>query len=174
MIFGIKNCDFCNEKDIKDYNQYKIKLEIIRTKLHSRYQSCIALGIVIWLIATGTANNEEFSDWVSFASTIASIILSVVAIIMSISGESQMNTIRDRMEEAVQEMDQVLKSIEKENATSLENTKELRDAIIRLDAKIAGMPDEVIEKMQNKFNISTNDNQEVESIEIGWVNNNGK
>ena len=167
-MFGIGNRNSC-----KDYGVQDLKIENARIKIHAKYIAFISLGIVVWMMATGTANTEDFSDTLSFASTIASIILSVIAIIMSISGEAQTNTIRDRMEEAVREMDQVLKSIEKENKTSFENTKELKDAISELDYKIANMPDIVIEKMEKRFNVSIN-KEESGDVKVGWVNNSGK
>ena len=68
----------------KDQNEYELKLRCMKAKIHSIYIASIAAGIVIWALATGQANSEEFSSWISFASTITSIILSVIAIFMSI------------------------------------------------------------------------------------------
>ena len=78
MMFGVCREENKGSCPCKDYNEYEIKLKCAKTKLHSRYIAFIAMGIVIWMLATGDANSPEFSDWISFASTIASIILSVI------------------------------------------------------------------------------------------------
>ena len=78
-------CGKKNDCSCKDYNEFEIKLKCAKAKLHSRYIVCISIGILVWLVATGEANTKEFSSWISFASTVASIILSVIAIIMSIT-----------------------------------------------------------------------------------------
>lgn len=67
-----------------DFDKYELKLKYAKLKLHCVYFIAIAIGIIVWMLATGKANTEEFSSWISFASTIASIILSVIAIILSI------------------------------------------------------------------------------------------
>lgn len=172
-MFGVKDNNSHKDDDIQNLNKYKLKLEEMRTKLHCKYIVSISLGVVVWLVATGTANNSEFSSWVSFSGTITSIILSVIAIFMSISGESKMNSIRDKMDDAVEELDIVVKSLEKENETSVGSSKELQEAIRELDRKIAGMPDTMIQKMESKFGVSKH-NQTVEDITLGWVNKNEK
>lgn len=98
---GLKWCPSKKESNCpcENYNEYEIKLKCAKTKLHSRYIAFIAIGIVIWLLATGEANSSEFAEWISFSSTIASIILSVIAIIMSITGENKTEAMRNQMEE---------------------------------------------------------------------------
>ena len=87
-----------------DYKEYELKLKCMRTKLHSKYIAFISIAIVIWIVATGEANTEQFSEWISFASTITSIILSVIAIILSITGEGKTDVVRDKIEEAVKKI----------------------------------------------------------------------
>lgn len=172
-MFSIKNCISDKDDDIHELNKFKFKMENERIKIHAKYISFISLAIVVWMIATGTANNTEFSTQLEFASTITSIILSVIAIFMSISGESKMDSIMYQMEDAVEELDKIVKNLEKENESSVESSRDLQESIRELDKKIAGMPDRVIEKMENKFGIS-NQSQTVDGIKIGWVSNNGK
>ena len=56
----------------------------------------IGIGFMIFALVTKTSDNDIFVNQVSFASTITSIILSVVAIWMSISGERTTNEIRTK------------------------------------------------------------------------------
>lgn len=130
---------WCREKQecaCKDYTEFEIKLKCAKAKLHSRYIACISIGIAVWLIATGAADTEEFASWISFASTVASIILSVIAIIMSITGENKTNTMRDKMEEASRKIEKASEAIEKANIASKENIEDLKDNINLLEKKI--------------------------------------
>lgn len=124
------------EYTCKDNAEFEIRLEYEKTKLHSKYIACISIGIVVWLVATGKANTEEFSSWISFASTVASIILSVIAIIMSITGESKTNTMRDKMEEASRKIEKASEAIEKANDANKENIEDLKENINLLEKKI--------------------------------------
>jgi hypothetical protein len=42
----LKKCSLRKESDCpcEDYNEYEVKLKCVKTKLHSRYISCIAAG----------------------------------------------------------------------------------------------------------------------------------
>lgn len=120
----------------KDYNDFEIRLKCLKTQLHSRYILCISLGIVVWMLASGDANNPEFSSWISFASTVASIILSVVAIIMSITGEAKTEAIRNQMEDATHRLDEAVKNITLANA-------DINTSIVHLQEKIDSMSEKV-------------------------------
>lgn len=146
--------DLCKRKQecpCKDYNKYEIKLKCAKTKLHSRYIACISTGIVVWLVATGKANTEEFSSWISFASTVASIILSVIAIIMSITGENKTDAMKNQMEETAQKLEVTANAIEDANKDNQGNIKELKENILLLQAKIEslqGKTDEYFSKYE--------------------------
>lgn len=145
---AIKFCNKESECKCNDYNEYEMKLSCMKTKLHSRYIGCIAFGIVVWTLATGEANNAEFSSWISFASTITSIILSVIAIFMSISGENKTNTMRDKMEEASQRIEKTAKDIEASNRESAKNIDELRKEMDDLKLILENIPDKTAKKME--------------------------
>lgn len=133
-MFGIKRCYECKEKTEEEkFNVYKVKREIDRVKLHAKYISCISVGIVIWLIATGNAENPEFSGWISFASTVTSIILSVIAIILSITGESKTEAIKNDLSETARKIDEVA---DKMNVEMLEANQGIKELITQLDEKI--------------------------------------
>ena len=163
-----KNCP------CKDQNEYELKIKCMKTKLHSIYIACIATGIVIWSLATGKANNAEFSSWISFASTITSIILSVIAIFMSISGESKTDSMRDKMEEASKKLEKTANDIEAANKESIKNLDELKREMDELKVVLVGIPGETAQRIQTAlFGV-----EEVNSINIkngkGWLNSNGK
>lgn len=129
----------------KNYDEYELKLKCMRTKLHCRYIACIATGIVIWLITTGTSSNEKFPELISFASTITSIILSVIAIIMSITGESKTDAMRNQMERTTKKLEDTVDIVENANRENVGNIKELKENIKILEKKIENMPGMVTE-----------------------------
>ena len=63
-------------------------------------------------IVLATSNQDEFVNQVSFASTITSIILSVIAIWMSISGERSTNDIRMNIAESTERLSGTTNQIE--------------------------------------------------------------
>lgn len=92
------------------------------------------LLIIVWLITA--VKDENFVSHFSFASTVASIILSVLAIFMSFIGESKTQIIRDKIENETKEimlitnrfeeyMDGVLGKIDK----IIKNTDKIQAAI---------------------------------------------
>ncbi|MCI8798062.1 MAG: hypothetical protein HFG89_14710 [Dorea sp.] len=141
--FSKKNSD-C---PCKDYNEYELRLKCMKTKLHSRYIVCIAIGIVVWSLATGEANSSEFSDWISFASTITSIILSVIAIILSITGESKMDAMRNQMEETASKLEETANAINNANSQNIKNVEELKENISLLEEKIEAFQGETKEAL---------------------------
>lgn len=160
-MFGIKRCYECKEKTEEEkFNVYKAKREIDRVKLHAKYISCISVGIVIWLIATGNAENPEFSGWISFASTVTSIILSVIAIILSITGESKTEAIKNDLSETARKIDEVA---DKMNVEMLEANQGIKELITQLDEKIKNLqiqvdkvPENVAEKVTNTYSKTNN------------------
>lgn len=78
------------------------------TELWLRISIVVIIGLVlviIWLF-TGKAS-KDFAEHFSFASTVASIILSVLAIFMSVSGEAKTQVIRDRIEQEADDIEKV-------------------------------------------------------------------
>lgn len=161
------NCNDCTKNTDKkeDFKEYTILRRLDRIKLHAKYISCISLGIVVWLIATGTYDNSYFPEWVSFASTITSIILSVVAIILSITGESKTDAIKTDLSETAKKLDNVTDRIDKEmfgaNQETKELIKELERQIAILQDKVDKVPEQVNQYTKNSVSQSNYENREV-------------
>ena len=148
----------------KDYNEYEIKLKCMRITLHRNYIVCISVGILVWMLATGQANSTEFSSWISFASTITSIILSVIAIFMSISGENKTDAIRNQMEEAANKLEKTTESIDQANDKNLQNIDELKKSIVELQNKIESLQGKT-DKMISKYEEANRNTKVVEPLE---------
>ncbi len=156
-------CGKKNDCSCKDYNEFEIRLKCAKTKLHSRYIGCIAIGVVVWMLATGEANSAQFSSWISFASTVASIILSVIAIFMSISGENKTNLMTDKMEEASKKIEKTAKDIEIANQESIDNITGLKTEMDELKEILKNLPDATAERVVKL------DVKQVEQIKINPV-----
>lgn len=66
--------------------------------------------VIVWLFTS--CNEEGFFAHFSFASTVTSIILSVLAIFISVTGEFKTQTIRDRIDQEADEMITVTSRLE--------------------------------------------------------------
>ena len=91
----------------------------------------ILILVIIWLFTRHT--DSEFVSHFSFASTITSIVLSVLAIIMSVFGESKMEVIKYKIEREVDEIiiisDKLEKQIETISNQIVENTNTIKTAL---------------------------------------------
>lgn len=79
----------------------------VREAVRNRtYVLALILGIVLMIMALviKTGNDTTFVNQVSFASTITSIILSVIAIWMSITGERSTNEIKTKVSDSVDKL----------------------------------------------------------------------
>lgn len=125
----------------------------------NRRTSFIMLGLAVLLLIFAltirTADNDIFVDQVSFASTITSIILSVIAIWMSISGERQTSEIKekvviasDKLADTVNESQKIMKDLK-------ETLKEQRSIYVGISDKITS----VDVSLQNMFDANKSKSQ---------------
>lgn len=91
----------------KDKNRKNQENDDRSLVLHLKYWIGILAGAVVLLICAHTGSN--FMDEFSFASTITSIVLSVVAILLSFIGENKTQELRDKIS---QEGDTITKTAE--------------------------------------------------------------
>jgi len=80
--------------------------------LHYKYSIVIAIILLFGGIVLATSNQDEFVVQVSFGSTMSSIILSIIAIWMSISGERTTNDIRTKIAESTERLSNTTNNIE--------------------------------------------------------------
>ncbi len=139
-----KNCS-CS-----DYGEFEIKIKCIKAKLHCKYLLVIAVMICVWLFSVKTYNDSTFVSQMSFASTIASIILSVLAIIMSITGEGKTEHIKEQLEDAAKQIKESQNSVEDINESIEENLSQLNLEIKRLGDRIDDIPEMTAQKFRNE------------------------
>lgn len=102
-----------------------------------------AIGLIVIAVTIKSAGNESFVEQISFASTITSIILSVIAIWMSITGERTTNEVRIKVSEASFSLNETTK-------TSRELTSELKRMLNEQNDKYKF----IVEKMEMNINNS--------------------
>lgn len=92
----------------KDLSE-KIKNE--KNWLHVKYISGISIAVSAATIVAACYTNTKFVDQVSFASSISSIILSVIAIIMTIIGESKSDNTKDTLLNLSRELEIIVDNV---------------------------------------------------------------
>ena len=80
--------------------------------LHMKYIIAISVIISLGSVVLALYNQDAFVAQVSFAATITSIVLSVIAIWMSISGERSTNDIKVKIAESTERLSGTTKEIE--------------------------------------------------------------
>lgn len=145
-----------------NYEEYEIKIKCIKTKLHAKYLAIIAIGISVWQFA-GKTNSNVFIAQVSFASTIASIILSVLAIIMSITGEGKTEHIKDQLQEAAKDINKTQKKISEINERIEKNLEYLNKEVENLHSEIGRLPESVAEKVGEEFIKNSSSEREIKT-----------
>lgn len=139
-----------------------------KNKLHIKYLITIASIISLGSIVLSLCNKDTFVAQVSFASTITSIVLSVIAIWMSISGERTTNDIKIRILESTDRLAKTTENVEILNNKNesimntqldeLNNVKEKLEAIIHSVDTVG----EQVTIMQEKINTAPNTPQTVD------------
>ena len=101
----------------------------------------ISLVLLILALTVKTASAEVFADQVSFAGTVTSIVLSVIAIWMSITGERNTNEIKEKVRDST---DRLTDTTNNSRALS----EELKETLDNQNTKY----DEIISKVESVIN----------------------
>ena len=150
MKIKIPFVEFDSECPCHNFEEYEIKIKCVKTMLHTRYLAAIAIGICIWQFA-GITGNDVFIAQFSFASTITSIILSVLAIIMSITGEDKTEHIKDQLHESAKDISKTQRKIKEINDNIENNLRKLDHEISNLHIEIEKLPETIAQKVEEKF-----------------------
>lgn len=151
-----------------DYHEYNERLKVEKQKLHVKYIAGICIGIITVVLAYRTSDVETFVNQLSFASTIASIILSVLAIIMSISGEGKTEGIRNQMSETTMELRKTVETVQTINEGVINSLNQLEGGINELQTKIEQIPDNTAEKVYAKNRVGVT--RPIRGIEVNLNN----
>lgn len=148
-------------------NQNEKNLQHEKSKLHFTYIIVICFIICIITIIIAAHDQDAFVSQVSFAGTITSIILSVLAIWMSISGERSTNDIRMKISESTERLSYTTHNVETLNQkyektmdTQLDELKNVQEQLSKIILSINNVREQV-SHLQEKNSIipSTIDKQ---------------
>lgn len=143
------SCDCVKSKeDCKTQYCHKIK--------ERDYKFCIIiLFIVIVFICTLTMGiNEKVAEYLSFAGSISSIILSVLAIIMTILAEKKAEIEKIKMDNLVFKMEACTQKTE-ENLSKIENFESKLDTIIEKEEDLL-ISQDTIKNILQEYEVNTN------------------
>lgn len=127
---------------------YKEKYE--KGKLHIRYLFIIAGILAVISISIALGGNSEALGQISMASTVSSIILSAIAIFMSIAGENKLNYTQNTLLETSDRLSSITDNIEHANGLlddtiyqKLSKLDEISDRLERIGQSVNNVEKEV-------------------------------
>ena len=112
-----------------------------------------AVFIALGCLVVAGSNQESFVEQFSFASTITSIVLSVIAIWMSISGERNTNEIKEKIGEAANRLEKTSSDFEKLGQKSEDSIKQQEDFYMNTAKNFNSILSE-LNALKNKVDIS--------------------
>ena len=128
-----------------------------KLKLHMKYIIAIAVILSLGSIVLAAYDQEAFAGQVAFGATLTSIVLSVIAIWMSISGERATNDIRIKIGESTERLSKTTKEIEILNGNyekTIENQiselKNVQEQLTQITNSISN-----VEKQVSDFSVKT-------------------
>ncbi len=143
--------------DEKEIN-YRIIHE--KLKLHVNYIIGISIAITALVIIASSYGNVAFVGQVSFAGTVSSIILSVIAIIITIIGETKSDNTKDKLVNVSSELENIANNIigaTSKLEASVNSNQELSNGIYTMQNKLEDIGQKI-----NAKDIQTNDEMVVD------------
>lgn len=108
------------------------------------YISVIAGMVIVVLLTLTFANNENAVDYFSFAGTLSSIILSVVAIFMTINSENESKDAKTQLDRSIAKMEESTQAVEKASDDWKNTVTELQGRLDTVRVEI----EDVLERIQ--------------------------
>ena len=118
------------------------KMKCEKMKLHMIYICVIAIACAVLTIILSFCDNTMFKNCISVSSTVTSIILSVIAIILSVTGERTTNEIRNKVSDSVQQL-------EKCTNDSSALAEELTGALQQLNELYKNINEKIVDQFPN-------------------------
>lgn len=116
--------------------------------------------MIVDLFAQQTCTDKLFVDKVSFASTISSIILSVIAIIMTVVSNDSINSLLHKFRDLSEELRDVPKKFN-DVATSLQTSS---SKLEKMNDAVSNLPDDIVKTNEQIEKLSTMLNKAISTI----------
>lgn len=147
--------------------------ELFKSKRRQIWQWCIIIILAFFIVIQFSSihcENQVLANQFAFASTISSIILSVIAIIMTVVSSDSLNNLlhkfRDLHDEIIEVPNKINKSTESMNSASkglTESISDMTETIHKIEEMTRGLPDKLREIKSDINNNSTNNYRETNS-----------
>ncbi|WP_303907350.1 hypothetical protein [Thiohalomonas denitrificans] len=107
-----------------------------RSKIHFSYAIAILLAVIVVLISVEWSKVSGLIEYITFALTLSSLILAILAIIYSMVSNSSFNDIIQRLNTSSGHLEHTSKGIDESNRILLEEIKKIPNAIELVDRNI--------------------------------------
>ena len=139
-------CDFLNNKNSQTSTENLLAQKII--KLHRNYiVGFLGFAIITIISAKYGGPNNNIFDYLSFGSTITSLVLSVLAIFVTVQSSSDLYKQFTRIDNATDTITQVSKQIDK----TLEELSESKDRLVKASNTITEQMDDIVSRVDAKL-----------------------
>lgn len=143
LYFGFNDCENGNTN-----GKCALKPCVRLVKRDFKYSVIMLLGLLILIITSRFGDNEKLLDYISFGSTLTSIILSVLAIFMTLLAESKSDETKTRLENLTTTIEKASDAIEKQ-AVTISSIYQKMEERFPLYEKMLQKQDEILERMES-------------------------
>lgn len=138
--------DYLNNKKLQTSMENSLTQKII--KLHRNYiVGFLSFAIITIITAKYGGPNNNIFDYLSFGSTITSLVLSVLAIFVTVQSSSDLYKQFTRIDNATDTITQVSKQIDK----TLEELSESKDRLVKASNTITEQMDDIVSRVDAKL-----------------------
>ncbi|RII32126.1 hypothetical protein D2A34_24720 [Clostridium chromiireducens] len=139
----------------------ELKIKHIELKLHFTYCGIIASIIGICLFTVRNYSNSDMAVQFSFGATLVGIVLSVIAIFMSIVGEKEMSSTKDKLVSASDDLVKIKNELNK-SIESISQIISIKDELIQGNKTI-------MDKLDNSFELLNKNENNIENNDINYI-----
>lgn len=122
-----------------------------KLNIHMFYWILILVLIIIGLITTRSYSNESLAEQVAFGATLSGIILSVIAIIMTLIGESKSDNTKDKLINLSDNLEEIVSRVEKTTS----NLEEVLNINLDVRSKLDNLGNKISEISITKVDETT-------------------
>lgn len=156
ISFSKKGHNTCNDKSSPDKCHEEICNRLLKKDFNHLLILCAV--IMVFILVLVFAGDDSAMNYFSFASTISSILLSVVAIILSITGESKTEALKRILKDATDTIEEYNNSAEEQKMVFkdiLQNSKDILMKTKKIEEEVSvikkGYKNEVMSPSESTY-----------------------
>lgn len=141
LYFGFNDCGNSNV-----HGKCAMKPCVRLVKRDFKYSVIMLLGLLILLITNHFGDNDKLLNYISFGSTLTSIILSVLAIFMTMLAESKSDETKTRLENLTTTIERVSETISRQARRISDIYTKMEERFVIYE-RMVKKQDEILERM---------------------------